>query len=38
VELPIDGDLFYEKLQERIRTSTFKKDAKNVTLDVSRTY
>ena len=34
VELPIDEDLFCEKLQERIRTSTFKKGCKNVTLDV----
>ena len=38
VELPIDEDLFYDKLQERVKTSTFKKDAKDVTLDVSGTY
>ena len=38
VELPIDEDLFYEKLQDRVKTSTFKKDSKNVTLDVSGTY
>lgn len=39
VELPIDEDLFYEKLQERIKNSTFKKDVtKTVTLDVEGTY
>lgn len=35
VDLPIDEDLFYEKLQEQIERSTFeKKDAGNQTLDV----
>lgn len=38
VELPIDEDLFYEKLQERIKASTYKKNAKDVTLDVRGTY
>ena len=35
VELPIDADLYYEKLQEKISTSTFeKKHVTNTTLDV----
>ena len=38
VELPIDEDLFYEKLQERIKASNYKKDAREVTLDVRGTY
>ena len=39
VELPIDEDLFYEKLQERIKSSTFKKETTgSVTLDVEGTY
>lgn len=39
VELPIDEDLYYEKLQEKIATSTFRKDTtKDVTLDVSGTH
>lgn len=39
VELPIDEDLFYEKLQERIKNSTFKKETTgSVTLDVEGTY
>ena len=25
VDIPVDADLFYEKLQEKIRTSSFKK-------------
>ena len=35
VELPINEDLFYSKLQERINSSTFKKKKEaNITLDV----
>lgn len=35
VELPINEDLFYAKLQERIKTSTFKKNKHaSITLDV----
>lgn len=38
VELPIDEDLFYEKLQEKVKDSTFKKETQDVTLDVRGTY
>ena len=39
VELPIDEDLYYEKLQERIKTSNFKKAKTNEkTLDVGGTH
>lgn len=39
VELPINEDLYYEKLQEQIKNSTFrKKSAENRTLDVSGTH
>jgi predicted dehydrogenase len=39
VELPIDEDLFYAKLQERIAASTFKKAVtSNRTLDVGGTH
>ncbi|MFC6331925.1 Gfo/Idh/MocA family protein [Paenibacillus septentrionalis] len=38
VELPLDEDLFYEKLKERIDHSTFKKKVSEVTLDVSGTH
>ncbi len=39
VDLPIDEDLFYEKLQEKIKDSTFEKDAaEDNTLDVSGTH
>lgn len=39
VELPIDEDLFYEMLQERIKNSTYKKKtSENITLDVSGTH
>ena len=35
VELPVDPELYYEKLQEKINTSTFKKkNVTNMTLDV----
>ncbi|MCG8502050.1 MAG: Gfo/Idh/MocA family oxidoreductase [Firmicutes bacterium] len=38
VDLPIDEELFYEKLQERIKNSTYKKNVQGVTLDVSGTH
>lgn len=39
VDLPVDQDLFYEKLQERIKTSTFKKkDVVNRMLDVTGSF
>ena len=39
VDIPVDEDLFYEKLQERIKTSTFvKKTSANRTLDVTGTH
>ncbi|MCR2821539.1 Gfo/Idh/MocA family protein [Lederbergia panacisoli] len=39
VDMPIDEDLFYEKLQEKIKQSTFNKAAaKDLTLDVSGTH
>src|SRR5690625_2877055 len=39
IDLPIDEDLFYEKLQEQIKNSTFeKKQTSNQTLDVEGTF
>jgi hypothetical protein len=38
VDLPIDEDLYYSKLQERIANSTVKKQASNATLNVSGTH
>ncbi|MBT2699943.1 Gfo/Idh/MocA family oxidoreductase [Bacillus sp. ISL-40] len=39
VELPVNPDLYYEKLQEKINTSTFKKTSvTNTTLNVSGTH
>ena len=39
VEIPFDEDLFYEKLQEKIKNSTFKKNAtSDKVLDVEGTY
>ncbi len=34
VELPIDADLFYDKLQEKIQQSTFAKKTEDVVLDL----
>jgi hypothetical protein len=35
VDFPVDSELFYEKLQEKIDQSTFQKNnVNNVTLDV----
>jgi hypothetical protein len=38
VDIPVDEDLFYEKLQERIKTSTYKKTVSGTTLDVKGTF
>jgi predicted dehydrogenase len=39
VKIPVDENLFYEKLQEKIKTSTFKKEAEgNKVLDVKGTF
>lgn len=38
VDIPLDEDLFYEKLQERIDNSTFNKNVRDLTLDVTGTY
>lgn len=39
IELPIDSDLYYEKLQDKISNSTFKKNnVLNATLDVDGSY
>jgi predicted dehydrogenase len=38
VQLPVDDDLFYEKLQEKIKTSKFKKVTKKVEMDTTGTY
>ncbi len=39
VDLPVDGDLFYEKLEEKIATSTFKKKkTQSKIMDVNSTF
>ena len=38
VDLPIDEDLFYEKLQEQVKKSTIKKAGADRTMDVSGTF
>jgi hypothetical protein len=39
VELPIDADLFHEKLTEKIKSSTFQKEAaENKALEVKGTH
>ncbi|MFP4055491.1 MAG: Gfo/Idh/MocA family protein [Candidatus Brocadiia bacterium] len=38
VELPVDEDLFYEKLQERAAASTYQKEAAGETMDVDGTF
>ncbi|WEG10947.1 Gfo/Idh/MocA family oxidoreductase [Pullulanibacillus sp. KACC 23026] len=38
VDLPFDENLYYEKLQEKIKNSTFKKKITDITLDTSGTY
>lgn len=38
VEFPVDGDKFYELLQEKINNSTFKKEANETVLNVEGTH
>lgn len=38
VEIPVDEDLFYEKLQEKIANSNFKKNVEDKTLDTDQRY
>lgn len=38
VDVPVDEDLFYRKLQEKIETSTFEKKAAGATMDVEGTF
>ena len=38
VELPIDEDLYYAKLQEKIESSTYKKAAGDRTMDVKKSW
>ncbi len=38
VDIPVDADLYYEKLKERIDNSTYKKEEKDIILDVTGTH
>jgi predicted dehydrogenase len=38
VDLPIDEDLFFEKLQERIKTSRYKKQVRAVRADMKKSF
>ncbi len=38
VDIPVDEDLFYEKLQEKVKNSTFKKKTGSSTLNVDGTF
>lgn len=38
VDIPVNADLFYKELNKRIKSSTFKKEAEDVILDVSGTH
>ncbi|MBP7175159.1 MAG: Gfo/Idh/MocA family oxidoreductase [Thermoclostridium sp.] len=38
VDIPVEEDLFYKKLKERVDASAYKKSAKDVVLDVSGTH
>ncbi|HHY81964.1 MAG TPA: Gfo/Idh/MocA family oxidoreductase [Clostridiales bacterium] len=38
VDIPVDEELFYQKLQEKIKTSTFKKVAENRTFNIEGTF
>ncbi len=38
VDIPVNEDLFYEKLQEKIKNSSFKKNVKKKELDTKGTY
>ena len=38
VDLPLDEDLFHEKLQERMATSRYKKAVREVKADVKKSF
>ena len=38
VELPVDGDLFYKMLQDKIASSTYVKNVKEQTANLDGTY
>ncbi|NLB43337.1 MAG: gfo/Idh/MocA family oxidoreductase, partial [Clostridiales bacterium] len=38
VDIPVNEDLYYEKLQEKIQSSTYKKATEGKTLDVKGTF
>ncbi len=38
VDVPVDGDLFYSMLQEKIKNSTYEKTVVEQTVDISATY
>lgn len=38
VDVPVDGDLFYKMLQDKIKNSTFKKEVKETSEDLTNTY
>jgi predicted dehydrogenase len=38
IDIPVNEDLFYEKLQEKIQNSTYKKSMESRTLDVKGTF
>lgn len=38
IDIPVDEDLFHEKLQEKIRNSSYKKEAHEKTLNVDGTF
>lgn len=38
VDLPVDGDLFYKMLQDKIANSTFKKEVKETVANLEGTY
>ena len=38
IEIPVNADLYYEELKKRIDNSSFKKETKDVILDVSGTH
>ena len=38
VDVPIDDDLYYDELQKRVKTSSYKEDAGGKVLDVAGTH
>jgi AraC family transcriptional regulator len=38
LDIPVNADLFYKELNKRIKSSTYKKEAEDVILDVSGTH